>query len=173
MCILVISVDILYRYYFVFEFIAWVMVIMLVHSMSEVNSCTRVASATCRTWVNDFQIHAWEFPWSCISSLFSLKLTGCCVFDSKLTQRKCIERRKTVKRAGEQSRSTERGQSQSLLHYVKQAVSQGSRKQQPGADGARGYSIPCFPKCGRVHSASGEETATAWITLQPGAKMYQ
>ena len=64
---------------FVFEFIAWVMVIMLV--MSEVNLHTCMASATCRTWVNDFQRHAWECPLSYISSLFSLKLTGCCVFD--------------------------------------------------------------------------------------------
>ena len=47
--------------------------------MSEVYS--RLGVATCRAWVNDFQRHAWEFPLSCISSLFSLKLTGCCVFD--------------------------------------------------------------------------------------------
>ena len=48
--------------------------------MSEVHSLTRMARAMCRTWVNDFQRHAWEFLLSCISSLFSLKLTSCCVF---------------------------------------------------------------------------------------------
>ena len=45
MRILVMSID----SNFVFEFIARVMVILLVHSMSQVNSRTRVASAMCRT----------------------------------------------------------------------------------------------------------------------------
>ena len=72
-CVLVMSID----SKFVFEFIVWVMVIMVVHSTCQ--KCIHVR-ATCRTWVNDFQRHAWECPLSCISSLFSLKLTGSCVY---------------------------------------------------------------------------------------------
>ena len=65
---------------FVFEFIAWVMVIMLVYSI-------------CQKWIH---VSAWlalrvvhesttfkgmrKSLLSCISSLFYLKLTGCCVF---------------------------------------------------------------------------------------------
>ena len=43
------------------------------HTNTHTHSCrcTRVASAMCRTWVNDFQRHAWECLLSCISSLFS------------------------------------------------------------------------------------------------------
>ena len=72
MHVLVMSID----SKFVFEFIAWVMVIMLVHSICQkwihTRTCTRVASATCRTWVNDFQRHARESGHCFASQAFSL-----------------------------------------------------------------------------------------------------
>ena len=55
---------------FVFEFIVWVMVTMLVHSTCQVHPRTCAASATCLTWVNDFQRHAWE---STVSIVLHLK----------------------------------------------------------------------------------------------------
>ena len=73
-CVLVMSID----SKLMLEFIAWVMVIMLVDSTCQ--ECMRVA--TCRAWISDFQRRAWGFPLACISSLFFLKLTGCCfLFD--------------------------------------------------------------------------------------------
>ena len=56
MCVLVMSID----SNFVFEFIAWAMVIMLVHSICQKWIHVRPWLALCRTWVNDFQRHVWH-----------------------------------------------------------------------------------------------------------------